>query len=295
MPNPSPKRQEIFDAAGQIKKQTSEEPEAGFRVLITGKGGAGKTTTTSLLARLLSRKGYKLLAVDEDPQINLPYALGIPPDEADRIIPLTKNLDYVEEKTGARPGSGWGMMLRLNPNVEDVVERFGVEGPDGINLLVMGTVVQAAAGCLCPENALLDSVVKYINLREGEIILMDTQAGVEHFGRALAQGFRQAVVITDATFNAMQVAIHSAQLANQLGIPVIHLMVNRVRSDKDIAKAEKMIPPNLFTDIFFVPMEERLLDFEPDISPLLDIEPKSEMVKAMESLCESVEDYGLRG
>ena len=295
MPNPSPKRQEIFDVAGQIKQQTSKEQEKGFRVLITGKGGAGKTTTTSLLARLLSRKGYRILAVDEDPQINLPYALGIPPEEADRIVPLTKNLDYIEEKTGARPGSGWGMMLRLNPNVEDVVERFGVEGPDGINLLVMGTVVQAAAGCLCPENALLDSVVKYINLREGEIILMDTQAGVEHFGRALAQGFRQAVVITDATFNAMQVAIHSAQLAKQLGIPVIHLMVNRVRSGKDMKKAKKMMPSELFTDVFFVPMEERLLDFEPDISPLLDLEPKSDMVRVMESLCESIEEYGLRG
>lgn len=41
----------------------------------------------------------------------------------------------------------------------------------------MGSVIQAAAGCLCPENALLDAVMDYISLREGEAILMDTQAG----------------------------------------------------------------------------------------------------------------------
>ena len=151
MPNPSPQRKRIFEAADSLKRETHEYQEKGFRVVITGKGGAGKTTTTALLSRLLARKGYQVLAVDEDPQINLPYALGLAPDEADQIVPLTKNLDYIEEKVGARPGEGWGLMLRLNPNVEDVVERFGITGPDGVSLLVMGTVVQAATGCLCPE------------------------------------------------------------------------------------------------------------------------------------------------
>jgi len=292
MPNPSPQRKRIFEAADSLKKETRAHQEKGFRVVITGKGGAGKTTTTALLSRLLARKGYKILAVDEDPQINLPYALGIAPDEADRIVPLTKNLDYIEEKVGARPGEGWGLMLRLNPNVEDVVERFGITGPDGVNLLVMGTVVQAATGCLCPENALLDSVVKYINLREGEIILMDTQAGVEHFGRALAQGFRQAVIITDATFNATQVALHSAKLARDLGIPCLHLVVNRVRGPRDHEKIAHMVPDELFTDVFYIPYEDSLLDFEPDVAPLLEMDiPLMAEIKALSA---AIETYGLK-
>ncbi|NOY98593.1 MAG: AAA family ATPase [Chloroflexi bacterium] len=292
MPNPSPQRKKIFDAADSFKDQTPSRQEKGFRVVITGKGGAGKTTTTALLARMLARKAYRVLAVDEDPQINLPYALGFDLAHADQIVPLTKNLDYIEEKVGARPGEGWGLMLRLNPNVDDVVERFGVSGPDDVSLLVMGTVVQAATGCLCPENALLDSVVKYINLREGEIILMDTQAGVEHFGRALAQGFRQAVIITDATFNAIQVALQSAKLAHDLGIPYLHLVINRVRNERDREKANRLIPAGLFTDTFYLPYEDRLLDFEPDVAPLLDMD--SEMVSQVEALCAAIEKYGLK-
>jgi len=31
-------------------------------------------------------------------------------------------------------------------------------------------------------------VVKHVSLREGELVIMDTQAGVEHFGRALQKG-----------------------------------------------------------------------------------------------------------
>ena len=78
--------------------------------------------------------------------------------------------------------------MSLNHDVSDVVERFGMKGPGGVNILVMGTVIQAATGCLSPENTLLDAVIRYINLRENEIILLDTQAGVEHFGQALARG-----------------------------------------------------------------------------------------------------------
>ena len=264
-----PRREALFEAAEQIKRKAATTKDKGFRVVITGKGGAGKTTLTALLAKLLKREGLNVLAVDEDPQINLPYALGIPPEQ--EIIPVSRNIDYVEEKTGARPGEAWGVMLTLNPDVSDVVDRFGLRTQDGINLLVMGSVVQAATGCLCPENALLDAIVRYISLREGEVILMDTQAGVEHFGRALAQGFSQAIIITEPSFNALQVALHSAKLAGELEIPHIYLAVNKVRTPQDREKIYRLGGERLrqFEEIFFLPYDERVLSTEPDVSPLI--------------------------
>jgi CO dehydrogenase maturation factor len=70
-------------------------------------------------------------------------------------------------------------------------------------------------------------VLNYLALRDGEAILLDTQAGVEHFGRALAKGFSQCLVVSDLSFNALSVARHAAELARQLGIARIHLVVNR--------------------------------------------------------------------
>ena len=57
---------------------------------------------------------------------------------------------------------------------------------------------------------------------------MDTHAGVEHFGRALARGFDHAVVVVEPTYNAAQVGVGAARLARELGIPEIHLVVNRL-------------------------------------------------------------------
>ena len=48
------------------------------------KGGVGKTTTTSTLAVVLKRQGYKVLAIDMDPQGNMSFALG-----ADNVINAT--------------------------------------------------------------------------------------------------------------------------------------------------------------------------------------------------------------
>jgi CO dehydrogenase maturation factor len=245
-----------------------------FRVVITGKGGVGKTSLTALLARLLARDSYRVLALDADPQMNLPYALGLPDAHARTLVPLSQNLDYTEEKTGARPGSGWGLFFRLNPNVDDVVDRFGVLAPDNVRLLVMGNTVQPAAGCVCPENSLLSAVANAVSLRRGEAILLDTQAGIEHFGRALARGFRHAVVVSDPTFNGLQVALHAARLAKELGIPAIHLVINRVRDDRDVHRAAEILEDQgnfPFTTEHFVPYEEQLLQSEPDVGPVLDV------------------------
>lgn len=271
------RRKRLLERARNIR---SAQPEGGvperasqFRVVITGKGGVGKTSLTAILARLLAQRGYSVLAVDADPQMNLPYALGLPFEDARALVPLSQNADYIEEKTGARPGSGWGLLLRLNPDVGDVIDRFGVVGPDDVRLLVMGTLTQPATGCLCPENSLLGAVVSAMSLRDGEVILMDTQAGVEHFGRALARGFRQAIVLADPSFNAIQVALRTARFAEGLGIPAVHLVVNRVRSPAEYERALERLEAEgsfPFTTRRALPYDEEVLTSEPAVGPLLD-------------------------
>ena len=269
---PSKEKEKLFDAANILKEKANGQGDFNFRVVVTGKGGVGKTTTSAILSHLFAKNGYKVLAVDEDPQMNLPYAIGVDKNIAKNIIPLSRNLDYIEEKTGARPGTSWGLFLNLTPDISDVIDKFGIKASDNINILVMGTVVQAATGCLCPENALLDAVMKYISLREKEIIIMDTQAGVEHFGRALAKGFKHCVVVTDYTFNAMDVAKHTAKLAKQIGIENIYLLINRIRREKDRVKAEEYMKgsEDIFKKVFFAPYFEEMLDIEPFVGPIVE-------------------------
>lgn len=272
----------------EIKSLRNDHPTKGFKVIITGKGGAGKTTMTSLLAQAFIEKNYHVLAVDEDPQINLPFALGYPVNKIKEIIPLSKNVEYIEEKIGVKPG-GWGAFLRLNPSVEDVVDRFGIKINDLLSCLVMGTISHPATGCLCPENALLDAVIRHIALREKELILLDTQAGVEHFGRALAKGFSHCLVVTDATFNAMSVAMHSTDLAKEIGIKNIYLVINRVYTQADEDKALKLISQfgkteKDFDAIFSLPTETGLIEKEPAIIDFYHTDPDSKLIRMIKKI-----------
>lgn len=257
----------------------------GSRIVITGKGGVGKTTLTSCLAAVLSANGINVLAVDEDPQMNLPNALGVGFEAASRIVPLNRHADYIEEKTGIRPGrSGWGAMFRLNPDVDDVVERFGLKVAENLSLLVMGTVKQAGAGCLCAENVLLDATIRHLALRSNEAILLDTQAGMEHFGRALAKGFGHCVVVTDSSFNALSVATHSATLARQSGIPLVYLAVNRATpGDGRLERYQQESGQSLdriFDAVVEIPAEPGLQALDPHVTRIME-EAESPYAKAV--------------
>jgi len=49
-----------------------------MKIAITGKGGVGKTTFSSMLSRMFADDGYRVVAVDADPDANLGLALGFP-------------------------------------------------------------------------------------------------------------------------------------------------------------------------------------------------------------------------
>jgi hypothetical protein len=54
-------------------------PTVGCHVIavVNGKGGVGKTSTTANLAGILAAEGYRVCAVDSDPQGNLGLDLGV--------------------------------------------------------------------------------------------------------------------------------------------------------------------------------------------------------------------------
>ena len=258
-----------------------------------GKGGVGKSTLSALMARQLARGGRRVVAVDADEQRNLAATLGMGLTESVSIVPVAENADYVEEKTGARPGEGAGGILVLNPDTSDLVDRLSVEAPDGVRLVVMGGVREAGAGCLCPETALISSAVAGMHLHRDDVVVMDTHAGVEHFGRALARGFDSVVVVVEPTFNAVQVGVESAALADDLGIGTVHLVVNRTRSESDLERVLDYVDRLgglSFSSVTAVPYDEAVPLSEPSVDALLGASAIAEAVARL-----STQVVGLAG
>jgi CO dehydrogenase maturation factor len=250
---------------------TPRAGQCGIRVVITGKGGVGKTTLAALLALLFAREGKRVLAVDGDPQQNLAATLGVPPAAAEQIVPVSGCTDYLREKTGAGPDISPGGLLTLNPDVSDVIDRFSIPVGQNLRLLVMGSVKQAGSGCLCPEYTLLAAILRHMRLLPDEVVILDTPAGLEHFGRAVAEGFTCAVVVSDPSYNAVSVARESARLAGQLGIGEIMFVLNRVQGDTDVLKVcgETGCMP-AFPQTIILPFDPEVRRTEPAVAPLMN-------------------------
>ena len=97
-----------------------------MKIAVTGKGGVGKTTVAAGLARLFALEGYPVITIDADPDANLAAALGIPPQDAAKIVPIAKMKDLIAERTGTTPGTSGGI-YKLNPRVDDLPDEFSVK------------------------------------------------------------------------------------------------------------------------------------------------------------------------
>ena len=209
-----------------------------MKLAITGKGGVGKTTLSSTLARLYADEGRTVLAADVDPDANLGLALGLTQEEVDEIIPISKMKDLAKERTGA---SDDNKFYKLNPYVADIPEKFA-RTINGVKLLVMGTVDLGGSGCVCPEHVMLKSVLSALTYRKNDVVIMDMEAGLEHLGRGTAANMDQLIVVIEPGSRSVQTYQNVKRLAADLGIKRVRVVANKIRDDRDEEFVRGAIP-----------------------------------------------------
>jgi len=200
-----------------------------MKLAITGKGGVGKTTLCALLATAYVKSGRRVLAVDADPNATLAGCLGFPSPET--IPSLVDMEDLIEERTGVKPGTP-GAVFQLNPRVDDVVERFAAKH-NGVSLLRMGTVKRGGAGCYCPENAFLKSLVGHLFLDKQDVLIMDMEAGIEHLGRGTARGVDWVLIVVEPSRQSMDTAKRIHELATDIKVSRVGVVCNKCRNDEE--------------------------------------------------------------
>jgi CO dehydrogenase maturation factor len=217
-----------------------------LKLAITGKGGVGKTTLAALLAHVFAERGQQVLAIDADPATGLASACGVPPEVAAAITPVADMEELIYERTGARKGEIGGF-FKLNPRVDDIPDRFAVSPPgvgdsqNGVRILTMGSVKTGGTGCLCPENALLRSLVTHLLLRRDEVLILDMEAGVEHLGRGTASAVDALIIVVEPGRRSTQTAHAIQALSQDLGIERVYAVGNKVASEADKAFVEEQL------------------------------------------------------
>jgi len=258
-----------------------------LKLAIAGKGGVGKTFVTASLARTLARKGFETIAIDADPAMNLGRSLGVAQDKLALITPLSDNNELVAEKTGARPGE-IGSVFNVTPNVSDVADRYGVEAPDGVRLLVMGTVKSGGIGCMCPANALLRALMRNVLIERKEFVVMDMEAGLEHLGRGTVRGVDVLFAVVEPGNQSLDTASRINRLAQDLGIRRMAGIANKVRGLKEMDFVKEKLATIPLTLCSIIPFDLRVAEADMLGLPAIDYAPASPALKEVEALSEWV-------
>jgi CO dehydrogenase maturation factor len=249
-----------------------------MKLAVSGKGGVGKTTISAALARIFAAQGRRVLAVDSDPSMNLHTSLGL-----ENPTPISELKDLINDRAVIAEG-----IFNLNPKVDDIPERFS--SPEGdLRLLVMGSVKGGGQGCICPESTFLKALLRHLVLDTGDILVLDTEAGMEHLARGVAQGFDLMIIVTEPTKNSIETANQVYGLSREIGIKKALGVGNKVLSQDQ----EEFIKENLdFECTTFVPFDQVVAKADMEGVPLVGFED-SKALKAIQSLGESLlREYG---
>jgi CO dehydrogenase maturation factor len=254
------------------------------KIAVAGKGGVGKTFISGTLARLLAREGYNVLAVDADPNINTASSLGIPSDVAEKIVPLSDNEELIREKTGVAPGKSYGQMFRLTPTVSDIVDKFGVVGPDGVQLLVMGTVKDGGSGCMCPSNALLRVLVQHLLIQREDILVMDMVAGLEHLGRGTARRMDTMLVVVEPRMKSVDTVKRILKLAEDIEVREVLAVGNKIGSEREKRFVEEKMGELGVPIAAYIPYDEAVAEADMLGEAPIDHNPNSAAIMALAEL-----------
>ena len=249
-----------------------------MRLAVVGKGGAGKSVISGTLARVLARRGHRVLALDSDPLPGLSFSLG-----AD--VPVEPPLNAAVERGEDRR---WRFVKGVG--AVRAVQRFATDAPDGVKLLQIGkTTPDGMAPVMASHQAFYLTIhrLEHAAAFSDWVILGDLPAGPRQTAFNWAPYAKQFVLVVEPTWQSMLTARRIMRIASKARDDVQYaLVVNKSTGPEDAERVGAFLQLPVTQA---VPVDEGVRSAELLGVALLDHAPQSPVVAAVERLAESLE------
>ncbi len=217
------------------------------KILVCGRGGSGKSTLVTMLARVLGEQG-KVLVVDKDESnlglwkmmdISRPETLmdSLGGQEAvmGKLMPAFIKKGIIEKlipafiKNKIGKGTAMGLGLKMFPGEFriDELPAGNISWDGRVGLLQIGKIEHSNGGCSCPMAILACDILNNLNESNDEWVIVDTEAGIEHFGQGVCKGVDAVLMIVDPSNEAILLAEKTAILAEEAG-KAFSVVLNKV-------------------------------------------------------------------
>jgi CO dehydrogenase maturation factor len=250
---------------------------ASLRIAVAGKGGAGKTTLSATLARLLARSGRDVTVVDGDSNPNVAVALGVDRDVANALEPLPTTL--ISRKMGG---------MALKDPVDVVLETHSIPAPDHVRVLMMCMPKHADEGCLCTSHATVAGLMNDMAEREDSVTILDLEASPEHLSRGTTRNVDALLLVVEPYYRSYETAKRMAALAAELPIARVAVVANKLRNAGDAEAIREYCELNKLHLDGELPWSEAAINADKAGIPVLDFEPSDPFVSAVQKVADSL-------
>ncbi len=243
-------------------------------IAVTGKGGTGKTIVSALLIYLIS-KNRRVLAVDADPDSNLPDALGIT-DEIKTLGEIREIFQESKDEMGTINKEQW---------LEGKIYGEVIYEHDDFDLLVMGR--PEGEGCYCYANNLLRGVLRKL-MRNYDVVIIDCEAGLEHLSRKTIENADYIVVVTDMSKKGLATAKRIKDLSQELKLNIkeICLVGNKIANEEAARLIREFAEKEGLKLLEILPYDEKIAEIDLKGEPVVALPENSEYVKKVKKIAE---------
>ena len=205
-----------------------------MKILICGKGGSGKSTVSSLLAKDLETNGYRVLVVDTDESnYGLSAQLGL--EASKELMDQLGGKKNVVNKMWAGRSAGEKAPLFTESWGIDEIPDDCVSKKGNLYQLQIGKVKHFGEGCACPMGGLSRDFLTRLKLGPKDVAVIDTEAGVEHLGRGVASSVDVILLVLDPSYESIRLSEKISAMAKEANKSV-YFVLNRM----DKATADKI-------------------------------------------------------
>jgi CO dehydrogenase maturation factor len=249
----------------------------GITIALSGKGGVGKTFISSMLVKRLSERG-SVLAIDADPDSNLPQALGVAVKRSvgqsrEDIINAPMRSPVTNDKQG-----------HLEQSIHQSIEEF-----PQFSIIVMGR--SEGEGCYCAVNHVIRGVID-TRARGYDFTVIDCHAGLEHLSRRTTRDVDIMLVVVEPTKNSVQTAKRVMEIAKELHIQFGKVLVvaNRV-TPENRPRVDEQAGESGIEIAVYVPFDPVVGQYDGMGKPVSEIPRDSPAAKAVDEIVQRILSY----